>query len=73
MPPETARSDGELQQAADPAAGPACRSFFPPGSYSTSKLELKSGTQIQGVPGRSVLRYSDGGRLISLDGAAECA
>ena len=52
-----------LQQAADAAARSGLPFFLPPGSYATSKLELKSGTQIQGVPGRSVLRYTGGGRL----------
>src|ERR1700693_1217517 len=31
---------------------------LPPGDYTTAKLELKSGTQIQGVPGKSVLRFN---------------
>jgi uncharacterized secreted repeat protein (TIGR03808 family) len=60
-----------LQQAADAAARSGLPFFLPPGSYATSKLELKSGTQIQGVPGRSVLRYTGGGRLISIGDAAD--
>ncbi len=60
-----------LQQAADAAAQSGLPFFLPPGTYATSKLELKSGTQIQGVPGRSVLRYDGGGTLISIAGAAD--
>jgi uncharacterized secreted repeat protein (TIGR03808 family) len=60
-----------LQQAADTAAQSGLPFFLPPGTYTTSKLELKSGTQIQGVPGRSVLRYNGGGRLISIANAAD--
>ena len=60
-----------LQQAADAAARSGLPFFLPPGSYATSKLELKSGTQIQGVPGRSVLRYTGGGGLISIGDAAD--
>ena len=60
-----------LQQAADAAARSGLPFFLPPGSYATSKLELKSGSQIQGVPGRSVLRYTGGGRLISIGDAAD--
>jgi uncharacterized secreted repeat protein (TIGR03808 family) len=60
-----------LQQAADTAAQSGLPFFLPPGTYTTSKLELKSGTQIQGVPGRSVLRYNGGGRLISIADTAD--
>jgi uncharacterized secreted repeat protein (TIGR03808 family) len=60
-----------LQQAADTAAQSGLPFFLPPGTYTTSKLELKSGTQIQGVPGRSVLRYNGGGRLISIADIAD--
>ena len=57
-----------LQVAADEAAETGTPLFLPPGVYSTSKLDLKSGTQIEGVPGRSILRYRDGGTILSLDG-----
>ncbi len=60
-----------LQEAADAAAQSGLPFFLPPGTYTTSKLELKSGTQIQGVPGRSVLRYNGGGRLLSIADAAD--
>jgi hypothetical protein len=42
-------------------------SFLPPGDYTTSKLTLKSGTEIQGVPGKSVLHYNGGSTLISIE------
>ncbi|HXG79560.1 MAG TPA: TIGR03808 family TAT-translocated repetitive protein [Methyloceanibacter sp.] len=57
-----------LQLAADQAAESGIPFFLPPGIYSTSRLALKSGTHIQGVPGRSILRYRDGGSLLSLEG-----
>lgn len=57
-----------LQVAADQAAETGVPLFLPAGIYSTSRLTLKSGTQIEGVPGRSVLRYRDGGALLSLEG-----
>jgi uncharacterized secreted repeat protein (TIGR03808 family) len=58
-----------LQLAADKAAQSGKPLFLPAGVYSTSRLSLKSGTQIEGVPGRSILRYRDGGAILSLDGA----
>jgi uncharacterized secreted repeat protein (TIGR03808 family) len=57
-----------LQLAADQAAEAGTPLFLPAGVYSTSRLTLKSGTQIEGVPGRSILRYRDGGALLSLEG-----
>ncbi len=57
-----------LQLAADQAAETGTPLFIPAGIYSTSRLALKSGTQIEGVPGRSILRYRDGGALLSLAG-----
>src|SRR3989304_7242380 len=56
-----------LQLAADEAAQTGTPCFLPAGIYSTSRLTLKSGTQIQGVPGRSILRYRDGGAILSLE------
>jgi uncharacterized secreted repeat protein (TIGR03808 family) len=56
-----------LQLAADDAAETGTPLFLPAGIYSTSRLSLKSGTQIQGVPGRSILRYRDGGAILSLE------
>ena len=60
-----------LQDAADKAAASATPFFLPPGNYTTSKLTLKSGTQIQGVPGASVLRYAGGGAIIAIEKAAD--
>ncbi len=58
-----------LQEAADRAAQSGTPFFLPPGDYTTAKLALKSGTEIQGVPGKSVLRYNGGGALISIEDA----
>ena len=60
-----------LQEAADKSAASATPFFLPPGNYTTSKLTLKSGTQIQGVPGASVLRYAGGGAIIAIEKAAD--
>jgi hypothetical protein len=60
-----------LQEAADKAAQSRTPFFLPPGDYTTTKLELKSGTQIQGVPGKSVLRYNGGRGLIGIEDAAD--
>jgi len=56
-----------LQLAADDAAETGTPLFLSAGIYSTSRLTLKSGTQITGVPGRSILRYRDGGAILSLE------
>ncbi|OFW71995.1 MAG: hypothetical protein A2W02_03165 [Alphaproteobacteria bacterium RBG_16_64_48] len=56
-----------LQLAADDAAETGTPLFLPAGIYSTSRLTLKSGTQITGVPGRSILHYRDGGAILSLE------
>jgi uncharacterized secreted repeat protein (TIGR03808 family) len=58
-----------LQLAADEAAESGTPLFLPAGVYSTNRLNLKSGTQIEGVPGGTILRYRDGGAILSLDGA----
>jgi uncharacterized secreted repeat protein (TIGR03808 family) len=55
-----------LQQAVDAAAKSGTPLFLPAGTYATDRLELKSGIQIQGVPGRTILRYGKGGALLSL-------
>ena len=59
-----------LQEAADAAAKSGTPFFLPPGNYTTNTLKLKSGTQIQGVPGKSVLNYTGGASLISIEDAA---
>jgi len=58
-----------LQLAADEAAQSGMPLFLPAGVYSTSQLNLKSGTQIEGVPGRTILRYRDGNAILNLDRA----
>jgi uncharacterized secreted repeat protein (TIGR03808 family) len=58
-----------LQVAADDAAQSGTPLFLPAGIYSTSRLSLKSGTQIEGVPGRSILRYRDGGAILTIEQA----
>jgi uncharacterized secreted repeat protein (TIGR03808 family) len=60
-----------LQEAADKAAESGTPFFLLPGNYMSGKLELKSGTQIQGVPGKSVLRCNGGGAVISIDNASD--
>ena len=59
------------QEAADTPAQSGTPLFLPAGVYSTSNLQLKSGTQIQGMPGGSVLRYRTGGTLLGVDHAKE--
>lgn len=58
-----------LQLAVDEAAETGTPLFLPGGIYSTSRLKLKSGTRIEGVSGRSILRYRDGGAILSLEQA----
>ncbi len=60
-----------LQVAADQAAQSGIPFFLPPGIYSTSRLALKSGTHLKGVPGKSILRYRDGGALLGIEGAKD--
>jgi uncharacterized secreted repeat protein (TIGR03808 family) len=55
-----------LQLAADEAAESGTPLFLPSGIYSTSRLTLKSGTQIEGVPGRSILRYREGDAILRM-------
>src|SRR5512143_530131 len=59
-----------LQEAADKAAQSGTSFFLPPGDYTTGKLTLKSGTEIQGVPDKPVLHYNGGRALISIENAA---
>jgi hypothetical protein len=59
-----------LQRAADEAARSGTKLFLPAGTYATRRLRLKSGTCIEGVPGRTVFHYRGGGAILSLDGAA---
>ena len=63
--------DQTAAHAADQAAESGTPFFLAPGNYMSGKLELKSGTQIQGVPGKSVLCYTGGGALISIENASD--
>ena len=65
--PRAGDQTAALQDAADQAAESGTPFFLPPGNYMSGKLELKSGTQIQGVHGKSVLCYTGGGALISIE------
>jgi putative cofactor-binding repeat protein len=60
-----------LQEAVDAAAGSGLPLFLPPGTYSTRRLELKSGTHLTGVPGQSILRCRDVGGLIGIEQAKD--
>lgn len=51
----TVDQTAELQAALDKAAHSGTPLFLPPGTYKTGRLTLKSGTQLQGVSGRTVL------------------
>ncbi|HYH69861.1 MAG TPA: TIGR03808 family TAT-translocated repetitive protein [Methyloceanibacter sp.] len=55
-----------LQAAANAAAEGGTPLFLPGGIYATDRLELKSGTQIHGVSGRTILRYRNGGAIVSI-------
>jgi uncharacterized secreted repeat protein (TIGR03808 family) len=69
--PRAGEQTAALQDAADQAAESGTPFFLPPGNYMSGKLELKSGTQILGVPGKSVLHYTGGGGLISIENASD--
>jgi nitrous oxidase accessory protein NosD len=60
-----------LQSAVDAAAGSGLPLFLPPGTYSTRRLELRSGTHLTGVPGRSILHCRNGDGLIGIAHAAD--
>jgi polygalacturonase len=60
-----------LQEAFDAAAGSGLPLFLPPGTYSTRRLELRSGTHLTGVPGQSILRCRDGSGLIGIEQAKD--
>jgi len=67
----TADHTAMLQSAVDAAAQSGRPLFLPPGLYSTRRLELRSGTHLTGVPGKSILRCRDGGGLIGVERAAD--
>ena len=55
-----------LQRAIDAAAHSSTTLFIPAGIYSTRRLSLKSGTHIEGVPGRTILRYRGGDAILNV-------
>ena len=58
-----------LQRAIDAAADSGTALFIPAGIYSTRRLSLKSGTHIEGVPGRTVLRSLGDGLILRVEQA----
>jgi polygalacturonase len=58
-----------LQRAIDTAAHSDTPLFLPAGIYSTRRLTLKSGTWIEGVPGRTIFRARGGGSIIKVESA----
>lgn len=56
-----------LQDAADAAARSGAPLRLAAGTYSTERLNLKSGTHIEGVPGRTILRYRSGGAILATE------
>ncbi len=65
MPGDGTDQTAALQAAFDVAAGSGTQLFLAPGIYSTSRLELKSGTHLLGITGKSILRYREGGAVLS--------
>jgi uncharacterized secreted repeat protein (TIGR03808 family) len=57
-----------LQQAADASARSGTPLHLPAGIYSTERIVLKAGTQIRGVPGRTVLRHAGGRAILETEG-----
>jgi len=60
-----------LQRAIDAAAKAGAPLYLPPGIYSTGRLELRSGTHLAGMSGKSILRCRDSGGLIGVERAAD--
>jgi Pectate lyase superfamily protein/Periplasmic copper-binding protein (NosD) len=58
-----------LQHAIDAAADSSTTLFIPAGIYPTRRLTLKSGTHIEGVPGRTVLRSLGDGLILRVEQA----
>ena len=61
-----------LQHAADQAAETGAPLFLPAGVYSTSRLTLKSGTQIEGVPDGRFCAIATAGRCSASGGSRMC-
>jgi uncharacterized secreted repeat protein (TIGR03808 family) len=55
-----------LQEAFDKAAETGTPIFLPPGTYGAARLNLKSGTQVHGVPGKSILSFGGDGDFVTV-------
>ncbi|MCG8562220.1 MAG: TIGR03808 family TAT-translocated repetitive protein [Hyphomicrobiales bacterium] len=77
---ETATSFGVRPDAAEDQTGPVQTAiaasslsgtpvFLPAGRYRVGNLQLKSGAQIAGVPGRTILEYAGGGAFLTAEAA----
>lgn len=58
-----------LQDAIDRAARAGLPLRLPAGIYATCTLTLKSGTQIEGLPGQTILRHRGGGSILRVEHA----
>lgn len=58
-----------LQRAIDDAAKAQVPLALPPGVYRSGQLKLSAGTQLVGVRGATVLKFTGGASLLSADGA----
>ena len=58
-----------LQRAIDDAARAQVPLALPPGIYRSGPLKLSTGTQLVGVRGASILKFSGGASLLASDGA----
>ncbi|MGI9385241.1 MAG: TIGR03808 family TAT-translocated repetitive protein [Methyloligellaceae bacterium] len=56
---------GPVQTAMDASALSGTPVFLPAGRYRVGRLRLKSGAQISGVPGRTILEYAGGGAFLT--------
>lgn len=79
---ESATSFGVRPDAADDQTGPVQTAldassltgtpvFLPAGSYRVGRLRLKSGAQISGVPGRTILKFAGSGAFLTAKDAQE--
>ncbi len=59
-----------LQRAIDNAANAQMPLALPPGVYRTGSLKLSNGTQLVGVRGATILKFTGGSSLVSSEGAS---
>ncbi len=62
-----------LQRAIDAAADAQMPLALPPGTYRTGPLKLSNGSQLVGVRGATILKFTGGSSLISSEGASSIA